>query len=471
MTETTEQPTPHGAKEHIDPAGPAIVVLVGIAGVGKSSWARARYPREQLCSADAMRKLVSDSEEHQGASAQAWHMVREQVKMRLELGKRAIIDGTHVKVEDRRAWLKLARELEVPAQVVWFDIGIETSLVRQEGRSRKVPRRALERQLRDMGSRIGTKIREEGWEAILRVSEEHEPGEAEVLRGYSPAPYTELPSHGARIVRHGGHDIIGDVHGCIKELRTLLEKLGWTRNGAWSYAPPCEDRAVVFVGDLTDRGPGSVEVLQLVHGMWRQGHAYLVRGNHDDKLLRYLKGNTIKIDGHLQTTIDEFEALEQEQREHITRQSIALLETSPHWALLGQSTASHCGTYADVVVAHAAWKPGMMMAKRDKVRWFCLYGPNTGKTNARGYPERLDWRPRYPEHGPLCITGHTPYSGEPRWHGRTLCVDTACVFGERLTAWRWPEQECVSTPAEHVYSEHAGGIEEYPVLHPYPESR
>lgn len=456
---------------HIDPAGPSIVVLVGLAGVGKSTWAKARYPGEQVCSSDAMRKLVSDSEAHQGATPQAWHMVKELVKMRLALGKRAVIDGTHVKPEDRRAWVKLARELDVPTQVVWFDLDVKESLERQQERARKVPQRALERQLKDMGPRLESRLREEGWSAILRVVAAHEAGDAEVLRAHEPPVYQTLPAEGARIVSQEGYDLIGDVHGCRSELGTLLEELGWMPDGPQNYLPPRPGRVVVFVGDLTDRGPDSVGVLRLVATMWEQGRAYLVRGNHDDKLRRYLKGNDIKIDGHLQTTVDEFEALEQADRDALTARSLALLEHSPHWALLGQSMHSHCGTWADVVVAHAAWKPSLMMSKKDKVRWFCLYGPNTGKKDERGYPERLDWRPRYPDHGPRCITGHTPFSGEPQWHGKTLCLDTACVFGERLTAWRWPELELVSTPAERVYCAHTGGIEAHPTLHPYPKGR
>jgi protein phosphatase len=454
---------------HIDPAGPSLVVLMGIAGVGKSTWARKRYNGEQLCSPDAMRKLVSDSEFHQGASTQAGHMVQEQARMRIELGKRAVIDGAHVSNTQRLVWLKFARELNVPTLLVWFDIGIEESLERQSKREeRQVPRDILERQSREMGLRVEQRLLGEGWGAILHVKPEHEAGQAAVVRAYVPKVYQVLPCGGARIVSKAGYDIIGDVHGCRRELDALLEKLGWESDGPDSYQPCEPGRVVVFVGDLTDRGPDSVGVLRLVTTMWKKGRAYLVRGNHDDKLMRYFKGNNIKIDDHLQTTVDECEALEDADRVALIHQSLELLEQAPHWALIGLSDRSFCGTMAEVVVAHAAWKPSLMMSRQDKVTWFCLYGPSSGKLDSHGYPERLDWRTRYPAQAPRCITGHTPFSGEPQWHGRTLCLDTACVFGERLTAWKWPEQQLVSTPAMHSYSEHPLGIARYPVLHPYP---
>jgi hypothetical protein len=48
------------------------------------------------------------------------------------------------------------------------------------------------------------------------------------------------------------------------------------------------------------------------------------------------------------------------------------------------------------------------------------------------------------------VYGHTPVL-EPRWVNRTICIDTGCVFGGRLTALRYPERELVSVPAARVW--------------------
>lgn len=472
-----------------DPTGPALIVLMGIAGVGKSSWAAARYPYEQVSSADQMRLLVSDSEANQYASSEAWSLLMELVKKRCELGRRAIIDATHVKREERVRWIELARERGLPTQLVWFDISVEESLTRQSERARKVSEGVLKRQLEHLQKGDGealTSLKQEGWDRILRVSMDCKPGEAEVLHHTAPPVYRELPSHGARIDTPDGYDVIGDVHGCFEELCLLLEELGWQREtheddaqetssgeplttttrSTHLYRAPADkpERKVVFVGDLTDRGPMSVPVVELVYAMWKRGRAYLVRGNHDDKLLRYLHGNKITLDDHLATTASEIDALSEEEREHFTRRAVELIDASPYWAFLGQTALSNRQTFAPAVVAHAAWKPRLMFAKKDMVKWFCLYGPSTGKKDEHGYPERLDWRVHYPEHAPVCITGHTPFSGEPTWHEQTLCIDTACVFGHRLTALRWPERELVSQQALHEYSGHAKGIEAHPKL-------
>lgn len=83
-----------------------------------------------------------------------------------------------------------------------------------------------------------------------------------------------------------GYDIIGDVHGCADELEALLGKLGYeTAGGTREYHHP--SRQAVFVGDLIDRGPGQLRVLQLAKSMVEAGSARIVMGNHEFNALAY----------------------------------------------------------------------------------------------------------------------------------------------------------------------------------------
>ena len=86
-----------------------------------------------------------------------------------------------------------------------------------------------------------------------------------------------------------------------------------------------------------------------------------------------------------------------------------------------------------------------------KVRAFALYGDTTGESDEFGLPVRLNWAANY-RGGASVIYGHTP-TLIPEWVNRCICIDTGCVFGGRLTALRWPEQEFVSVPAEKQYAE------------------
>lgn len=74
------------------------------------------------------------------------------------------------------------------------------------------------------------------------------------------------------------YDIIGDIHGHAAQLEALLAVLGYRhRRGAWRHP----ERAAIFVGDLIDRGPGQLPVLELVRAMVDAGSARVTMGNHE----------------------------------------------------------------------------------------------------------------------------------------------------------------------------------------------
>ena len=88
-----------------------------------------------------------------------------------------------------------------------------------------------------------------------------------------------------------------------------------------------------------------------------------------------------------------------------------------------------------------------------KVRDFALYGETTGETDEFGLPVRYNWAAEY-RGTAMVVYGHTPVP-EPEWLNRTINIDTGCVFGGKLTALRYPEQELVSVPAARTYCEPA----------------
>jgi protein phosphatase len=83
------------------------------------------------------------------------------------------------------------------------------------------------------------------------------------------------------------------------------------------------------------------------------------------------------------------------------------------------------------------------------VREFCLYGETTGETDEFGLPVRLEWAGEYRGKA-LVVYGHVP-SREPRFLNNTVCIDTGCVFGGSLSAYRYPEAEVVSVEAAREY--------------------
>src|SRR5206468_4956041 len=86
-----------------------------------------------------------------------------------------------------------------------------------------------------------------------------------------------------------------------------------------------------------------------------------------------------------------------------------------------------------------------------KVREFALYGETTGETDEYGLPVRYPWANEYRGQGAV-VYGHTPVP-EAEWLNNTICIDTGCVYGGKLSALRWPEREIVEVPAAKVYCE------------------
>ena len=75
------------------------------------------------------------------------------------------------------------------------------------------------------------------------------------------------------------YDVIGDVHGQDGKLTALLAKLGYrVKDGAYRHP---EGRMALFLGDLVDRGPGQVEVLDIVRDMIEAGSGRSIMGNHE----------------------------------------------------------------------------------------------------------------------------------------------------------------------------------------------
>ncbi|MEM9986989.1 MAG: polynucleotide kinase-phosphatase, partial [Bacteroidota bacterium] len=243
----------------------------------------------------------------------------------------------------------------------------------------------------------------------------------------------------------GPFDIIGDIHGCYAETLALLGKLGYVieqveddgQNHGMAVSHP-ENRQVIFLGDLVDRGPNSPAVLKLVMSMVRRGVAWCVPGNHDLKLQKKLNGKKVAIRHGLAETLAQLEA---EPPEFLAEVKEFLYRLISHYVF----------DDGKLVVAHAGLKEDMQGRGSAAVRAFCLYGETTGEIDEFGLPVRYNWAEEYRGKAKV-VYGHTPVP-EAQWLNRTIDIDTGCVFGGKLTALRYPEEELVSVPAKQVYCE------------------
>ncbi|HEV8168437.1 MAG TPA: polynucleotide kinase-phosphatase, partial [Pyrinomonadaceae bacterium] len=201
-----------------------------------------------------------------------------------------------------------------------------------------------------------------------------------------------------------------------------------------------EGRKAVFLGDLVDRGPKIPEVLKLVMKMTASGDALAVPGNHDTKLMRKLRGRDVQITHGLAESLKQLDEEPPELRDEVADFIDSLVS---HYVL----------DDGRLVVAHAGLKEELQGRGSGKVRDFALYGETTGETDEFGLPVRYNWAAEYRGRATV-VYGHTPVP-EPEWLNNTICIDTGCVFGGKLTALRYPEKELVSVPALQTYYEPA----------------
>ena len=236
------------------------------------------------------------------------------------------------------------------------------------------------------------------------------------------------------------YDIIGDVHGCYEEMMVILGELGYKINdGELTHS---QKRIPVFLGDLTDRGPDSLSVIYSVASWVKSGQAHYCPGNHCNKLYRFFLGRNVHITHGLETTVAELEALSDKESRHISSLFKELYENAPLYLVLDDK---------NLVVAHAGIRPNDIGKTGKSVRTFVLYGDITGEKHPDGRPVRRDWPSKY-EYNCTVVYGHTPVK-EPRKIRNAINIDTGCVFGNKLTAYRWPEKELVSVPSYQPYLE------------------
>lgn len=407
----------------------SLVVLVGASGSGKSTFAARHFRPTEVVSSDRCRAMVADDENARDASADAFALLHTIVGTRLKRHLLTVVDATNLRAEDRAELVQIARDYDALLAAIVLDAPDDVVYARTAARtdrqiSRQVVRGHLLQLKRDLRG-----LKNEGFHRVWRLSSVDDIDQATVER----VPLWTDRRHDA-----GPFDIIGDVHGCFGELCQLLVKLGYdvVSDRLAPRASHPQGRKALFVGDLVDRGPDSPAVLRLVMAMVREGHGLCVPGNHDAKLLKKLRGAAVKPTHGLAETLEQLD-----------REPPAFLKEVEEFV---DGLVSHLLLDdGRLVVAHAGLKESFQNRGSARVRNFCLYGETTGEIDEFGLPVRHDWAAEYRGEAHV-VYGHTPVP-QAVWLNRTICLDTGCVFGGKLTALRWPEKELVDVPADREW--------------------
>ena len=251
----------------------SLVLLSGAPGAGKST-ACQHLPSALVLSSDALRqtffgtaKTLIDGQVADRPLATDDRLIfstmENVVRARLKAGLTTIVDATLISDKERKPFATIADELGVPVQVVIFNPPLEQVQRQNKQRQRVVPEDVVAK----FCDRIQTTSH---WPCTLTTGD---------VTLSIPIPTIPDPTN---------LDVIGDVHGLADTLQAMLQQLGYDQE----FIHP-DGRQLCFLGDLVDRGPQSLEVLDLVMAAVAKGH-YCVRGNHDNNLARGLRGDNIK---------------------------------------------------------------------------------------------------------------------------------------------------------------------------------
>ncbi len=413
----------------------AVVVMIGASGSGKSTFARKHVAASEIVSSDYCRLVISDDENDQTVTTDAFDLVDTIASKRLKNRRLVVIDATNVRPDDRKSYVRLAREFH--ALPVAFVLNLPERICRERNASRSDRNfggHVIHRQASDL-KRSLRRLKKEGFRQIEVFRSEDDLEELSIVRRKL---WTDKRDE------KGPFDLIGDVHGCFDELCSLIEQLGYSiaiDDGAdeerYSVTHP-DGRRLIFLGDLVDRGPHTPAVLRLVMDAVASGTALCFPGNHDVKLARKLRGKDVRITHGLAESLEQLES----EAPHFTERAASFIEGLVSHALLDGGR---------LVAAHAGMKEAMQARASAKVRDFALFGESTGETDEFGLPVRYPWAEEYRGKA-LVVYGHTPVP-EPEWLNSTVNIDTGCVFGGSLSALRYPEREIVSVKALQTYYE------------------
>jgi hypothetical protein len=246
--------------------------------------------------------------------------------------------------------------------------------------------------------------------------------------------------------------IVGDIHGCHRELDILLDRL--------EHRP--EDH-IIFVGDLIHRGPDSGLVVRTVKELAERRRVTIVEGNHEEKHRRWRKAvaeNRVDKMRH----IEHYPAAEEQMKAAGVQGWLD--QPLPYFVRLPEygATVIHGGLLPDHDLMPEANAPTEMTGKVRKLWKKVLrvrHVSPEGKMVKLGDKTNDDvfWPKLYDGRFGRVFFGHQPFArdGEPRDYGNATSLDLGCVFGGRLVAavlnGKGAEPEFVTVEALDTYSE------------------
>jgi protein phosphatase len=175
---------------------PALVLLVGAAGAGKSTFAGRHFAPETVLSSDELRLVIAGDATDQSRNSAVFRALHRTVATRLERGALVVVDATNVDHQARRPLLAIARRMGAPAVAIVLDLPLATVLARNAARpGRTVDPAVVRRQHARLGRALAAdRLAHEGFDRIVRLASVEAIDRIHLIPAGSPAAASGLRS-------------------------------------------------------------------------------------------------------------------------------------------------------------------------------------------------------------------------------------------------------------------------------------
>ena len=365
-----------------------LVLMVGAQGSGKTTYCE-----------QSLKGYVRVSQDDQGKGH--FDVFNEAINTGAPL---VVVDRINAERSQRGRYLVPAKKLGYRTKIIWLTTEKDECLKRCVNR-RNHPTLAT----KDADKAINMFF------SRLQAPSRREADEFEVI---GPAPYYVKIKDLREEIGQRNYLVVGDIHGCLDELKELLEAAGFDL---------AED-VLITVGDIIDRGPKVKETVDFLRSLPRY---YSVMGNHEEKMLRLFRGTPVKISHGLQTTVDSFGGK--------VPQEVADWVRS--WPIIMR--------VPDGYVVHGGFDP--LKTPEEQGKADCIYMRYFGGENYFDSLGGTMWYKLWPSDAERVFFGHDPHPDGPNYNN--IChLDGGCVFGGYLKGWSSKSKMVYYVNAKQKYS-------------------
>lgn len=254
----------------------SLVLMVGPSGSGKSTLAAKHFAPHEIVSSDKIREELLGDFRIQTNQHEVWEEVHRRVRMRLAFGQRVVVDATNIKFGDRQPFIDMAKHFAV--ELVYLVVNRPVTAKLKTAGWRLEVDGLIERHELVFNNNLKGIMRGDN---VARVIKLFDSTELEVVK---------LPiESGRQLVNRTVNNVnqvvdtdvivVGDVHGNINELDSIVSKATKTNSH------------LMFLGDIVDYGHFNLTVINVIYELLREGRAHMVWGNHERKLDRWINAD------------------------------------------------------------------------------------------------------------------------------------------------------------------------------------